>query len=313
MYTQECFTFEDDAVAKGTNAGTYSMGLTEDQFTNTNDNFKVTFAVTDGKLTINPKAVTVTANDLSKVEGAADPTLTATVTGLLGNDVVVFTITREPGSTPGTYRIVVTGEEIQGNYIVRFESGTFTITAAPAPAPASTTPTPTPTPRVTTTPTTTTPVATPTLTPPETIESNPAPKATIDNKPAPKAEPETTWALINLLCTIATALISLLLLAFYFIKKKDDEDEKDSRTANRYEDESKVNSKLGMRLLGLVPAIGAIITFILTEDMSLKMAMTDKWTLVMVIILAIEAVVTVLSKKTTDDGDKEEQKQRATA
>ena len=99
-----------------------------------------------------------------------------------------------------------------------------------------------------------------------------------------------------MICAIVTALISVLLLIFYFIKRKDDEDD---------EQESKRNNKLGMRLLGLIPAIAGVVAFILTEDMSLKMRMTDKWTIVMVIILAIEALVAVLSKKTTDDEDKE--------
>ena len=37
-------------------------------------------------LTVNRKAVTVTANDAGKVAGASDPALTATVTGLVGSD-----------------------------------------------------------------------------------------------------------------------------------------------------------------------------------------------------------------------------------
>ncbi len=60
LYTEDDFTFSGEAVAKGTDAGSYPMGLTEDQFTNNNDNYDVTFSVTDGKLTITKKAVTVT-------------------------------------------------------------------------------------------------------------------------------------------------------------------------------------------------------------------------------------------------------------
>ena len=58
-YTTSDFTFNGTAEAKGTEAGTYSMGLNADQFTNTNDNYtQVTFIVNDGTLTINPKSIT---------------------------------------------------------------------------------------------------------------------------------------------------------------------------------------------------------------------------------------------------------------
>ena len=57
-YTTDDFTFNGTAEAKGTEAGTYSMGLNADQFTNTNDNYtQVTFIVNDGTLTINPKSI----------------------------------------------------------------------------------------------------------------------------------------------------------------------------------------------------------------------------------------------------------------
>ena len=57
-YTTDDFTFNGTAEAKGTEAGTYSMGLNADQFTNTNDNYtQVTFIVNDGILTITPKSI----------------------------------------------------------------------------------------------------------------------------------------------------------------------------------------------------------------------------------------------------------------
>ena len=47
------FTYAGDSVAKGMTVGTYPMGLEAGQFNNTNNNFNVTFKVTDGWLTIN--------------------------------------------------------------------------------------------------------------------------------------------------------------------------------------------------------------------------------------------------------------------
>ena len=54
LYTEKDFTFSGEDVAKGTDVDKYPMGLKKDQFKNTNDNFKVTFEVTDGELEITP-------------------------------------------------------------------------------------------------------------------------------------------------------------------------------------------------------------------------------------------------------------------
>lgn len=46
LYKEGDFTFSGEAVAKGTNVGTYDMNLASEQFANTSKNFsKVTFAV----------------------------------------------------------------------------------------------------------------------------------------------------------------------------------------------------------------------------------------------------------------------------
>ena len=79
-------------------------------------------------ITIAPKPVTVTADDKSKIEGEADPELTATVEGLNGFDTISYTLYREPGETAGIYNIIPLGENSQGNYIVTFVNGIFTIT-----------------------------------------------------------------------------------------------------------------------------------------------------------------------------------------
>ena len=59
LYTDADFGLKDGAKAeaKGTNAGTYQMGLTEDSFENKNANFEVTFKVTDGWLKIDKKSI----------------------------------------------------------------------------------------------------------------------------------------------------------------------------------------------------------------------------------------------------------------
>ena len=117
--------------ASGTNAGTYDAKFA-DGTVNTVDaagKYIVTKA-TDGKLIINPAAVTVTADNKAKVFGATEPELTATVTGTLNGDEVAYTLSRDPGEDVGSYTITPTGAENQGNYHVTFVPGTLTITAS---------------------------------------------------------------------------------------------------------------------------------------------------------------------------------------
>ena len=78
---------------------------------------------------ITPKSVTVTAEDKTKVFGEADPKLTATVAGTLGNDTVDYKLSRETGEAVGKYEITVKGDKLQGNYTVTYVAGTLTITS----------------------------------------------------------------------------------------------------------------------------------------------------------------------------------------
>ena len=81
--------------------------------------------------TIAPKPVTVTANDQTKEYGEADPTLTATVEGLVGEDVITYSVSRAEGEAVGEYAITPTGDASQGNYTVNYVAGTMTITSNP--------------------------------------------------------------------------------------------------------------------------------------------------------------------------------------
>lgn len=93
------------------------------------DNYNITKA--EGKLTITPLAVTVTAKDYTKYVGEKDPVLEATVTGTINNDTIDYTISRDAGETVGTYTITPAGAEAQGNYTVTYKTGTLTIKERP--------------------------------------------------------------------------------------------------------------------------------------------------------------------------------------
>lgn len=102
------------------------------------------------------------------------------------------------------------------------------------------------------------------------------------------------WALINLIAAIATVLIAAVAAILGLKKKDEDENEK-------------TNRKVLVRGLGVITAIVSVIAFILTEDMSLPMQLTDGWTMMMVIILAVEAVFAMASKKKTSEDDEPEE------
>ena len=57
-YLESDFTFSGNDEVKGTEAGTYDMGLKPEDFTNNNENYgNVTFQVSDGQLKITPKSI----------------------------------------------------------------------------------------------------------------------------------------------------------------------------------------------------------------------------------------------------------------
>lgn len=128
LYTFNDFKFTGYAAATAKDAGKTDMGLSADQFVNKNSNFsEVAFIVTDGWLLIDPAEAKVTAKDTKKVYGDKDPELTAETTGVFGDDKLTYEITRETGENIGAYGISVGGDEVQGNYVVSYEGGEFTI------------------------------------------------------------------------------------------------------------------------------------------------------------------------------------------
>lgn len=96
-------------------------------------NYSITYA--NGTLKITPAAATVTADAKTKVYGDAEPTYTATVTGLKNNEaasVLTYTFSRATGENVGEYTITPAGEATQGNYTVTYVTGKLTITKAAA-------------------------------------------------------------------------------------------------------------------------------------------------------------------------------------
>ncbi len=91
--------------------------------------------VNDGVLSIVPRSLTITIDDLQRMYGHPDPEFTWSVTdgSLAPGDELAGTLSREPGENVGTYAI--TGELAEalngGNYQLTINNGTLSITPAP--------------------------------------------------------------------------------------------------------------------------------------------------------------------------------------
>jgi len=109
-----------------TNAGTYN--ITPGGYSSTN--YLISYV--DGTLTINPLAVTVTADPQTKVYGSADPALTYTNSpALVAGDSFTGALSRVAGEAVGSYAINQGGLALSANYILNFVGTNLTITVAP--------------------------------------------------------------------------------------------------------------------------------------------------------------------------------------
>lgn len=141
LYTENCFSFTGSAEAKGTDAGSYAMGLKAEQFTNTSKNFtNVEFKVTDGSLTIDKINASFTGESKTVTYTGSEQTISGiTVKGLLeGHDYEGLTYAAK-GTNVGEYGGAFTGtavikdaagNDVTKNYNVKTEIGKLTISKA---------------------------------------------------------------------------------------------------------------------------------------------------------------------------------------
>ena len=111
--------------AQGEAAGKYAITLGS---VTAGENYAINY--TGAALTIKPKAVTVKADAKTKVYGEADPELTYTVEGLVPDDEISITLSRDEGKDVGSYTI---NAEIdgRGDYDVTYIPAELTITKRP--------------------------------------------------------------------------------------------------------------------------------------------------------------------------------------
>ena len=127
MYGTAEGTYDKETAPSYTNAGEYTVYY---QVTKANYNTVTGSA----KVTINKKALTITAEAKTKVYGEKDPELTYTVEGLIEGENLTGALTRAEGEAVGEYDITQGTLAASNNYSVTFVGAKLTITAANTPA-----------------------------------------------------------------------------------------------------------------------------------------------------------------------------------
>ena len=144
LYTANDFDFTGAAVAKGTNVGTYKMGLEADQFSNTSANFtNVTFVVeNDGSLTISPREVVLTSDSAEKsYDGTAltkneQSNVKVSGDGFAKGEGASFDITgsqTDAGSSKNTFTYTLNEGTQSANYEITWLEGDLTVNAITSP------------------------------------------------------------------------------------------------------------------------------------------------------------------------------------
>ena len=137
LYTEADFNFTGTATAKGTDAGSYQMGLNKSQFANSSANFaNVEFVVNDGELTINPMALTITAGSDSKAYDGTPLTCGEfdSTTPAEGDTVASVTLTGSQTNVGSSDNVASDAKLMRGdrdvtaNYAIEYVNGKLTVT-----------------------------------------------------------------------------------------------------------------------------------------------------------------------------------------
>ena len=120
------------ATTAGVTTGIGNVAITQGTLT-AGANYAVSF--TNGQLIITPRPITIRADDKDKLVGEPDPLFTFTIggDGLVNNDRLTGSLSRDPGETRGIF-VIRQGTLVAGpNYITTFEPGALTIIVPPTP------------------------------------------------------------------------------------------------------------------------------------------------------------------------------------
>ena len=135
LYKESDFNFDGIALVKGTNADTYMMGLSEENFTNTNKNFtKVTFHVIDGSLVIEKRNLVLTSASAQKVYNGTELTakdVTVSGDGFVKGEGASYDVTGTQtivGNSENTFTYKLNENTNADNYTIETANGSLLVT-----------------------------------------------------------------------------------------------------------------------------------------------------------------------------------------
>ena len=135
LYKESDFNFDGIALVKGTNADAYMMGLSEENFTNTNKNFaKVTFHVIDGSLVIEKRNLVLTSASAQKVYNGTELTakdVTVSGDGFVKGEGASYDVTGTQttvGDSENTFTYKLNENTNADNYTIETKNGSLLVT-----------------------------------------------------------------------------------------------------------------------------------------------------------------------------------------
>ena len=135
LYKESDFNFDGIALVKGTNADTYMMGLSEENFTNTNKNFaRVTFHVIDGSLVIEKRNLVLTSASAQKVYNGTELTakdVTVSGDGFVKGEGASYDVTGTQttvGDSENTFTYKLNENTNADNYTIETKNGSLLVT-----------------------------------------------------------------------------------------------------------------------------------------------------------------------------------------
>lgn len=117
--------------------------------------------------------------------------------------------------------------------------------------------------------------------------------------------PSGYWALLNLIMTVITVLLGLFNILRKVFGKKDNDEEQSNEEHN--DEETVRKYRLSAVAASAAAAVISVIAFVLTEDMTNTMAYTDRYTVLMAIILIAGLISSFFVKKKEDKEAQEDQ------
>ncbi len=104
-----------------------------------------------------------------------------------------------------------------------------------------------------------------------------------------------SWSILNVMVTaLIETLTIVLLLPFFKRKKVEIEREREGEEREKALEES---IRAGIKIVTLIPAIGAMVLILLSQDMSGQMVFFNEWTVVFLALLIVEVAAVLLSRE----------------